>query len=316
MTSLSSSWHAIEASIVDTASKVLGHNKSTISLFSRYIDDLGADSLDIVELVMEFEERLSIEINDDEVSDVQTVGESINYYFERYRRSETNRFGIVSECIALTADALGRLSTTVLASDGSWTESGPAQSLPLGVYLNLKTKWLESIDTLDKMINRDDLSENDLQRFFESNPQFMVGDQYANIVPQAILEPDHRRVNWRLDFMLSPVNQNEFAKIVELKMPDAKVIKREQSGHYNFYSEFNRSINQLKDYGRAFDSESTRQRFRERYGLEIFAPKLQLVIGRRWDVENVHTMLLKQKVEDVEIVDWDSLIDKIKTKIS
>ena len=44
-----------------------------------FIDDLGADSLDIVELVMAFEEEFNIEIPDDAAESIQTVGDAITY---------------------------------------------------------------------------------------------------------------------------------------------------------------------------------------------------------------------------------------------
>jgi acyl carrier protein len=44
-----------------------------------FVDDLGADSLDIVELVMAFEEEFNIEIPDDAAEKIQTVGDAISY---------------------------------------------------------------------------------------------------------------------------------------------------------------------------------------------------------------------------------------------
>ena len=48
-----------------------------------FIDDLGADSLDIVELVMAFEEEFDIEIPDDAAETIQTVGDAIKYIEEK-----------------------------------------------------------------------------------------------------------------------------------------------------------------------------------------------------------------------------------------
>ncbi len=44
-----------------------------------FVEDLGADSLDTVELIMEFEDEFGVEIPDEDAEKVQTVGESINY---------------------------------------------------------------------------------------------------------------------------------------------------------------------------------------------------------------------------------------------
>ncbi len=48
-----------------------------------FIDDLGADSLDIVELVMAFEEDFEVEIPDDAAETIQTVGDAINFITEQ-----------------------------------------------------------------------------------------------------------------------------------------------------------------------------------------------------------------------------------------
>jgi len=50
-----------------------------ITLEAKFIDDLGADSLDTVELIMQFEEEFSIEIPDDEAEGLLSVGQAVDY---------------------------------------------------------------------------------------------------------------------------------------------------------------------------------------------------------------------------------------------
>ena len=57
----------------------LGIEESKITPDSKFIDDLGADSLDTVELVMAFEEEFGIEIPDDAAESIQTVGDAVNF---------------------------------------------------------------------------------------------------------------------------------------------------------------------------------------------------------------------------------------------
>jgi acyl carrier protein len=57
----------------------LGVDEAKVSEGASFIDDLGADSLDTVELVMAFEEEFSIEIPDDAAEKIQTVGDAINF---------------------------------------------------------------------------------------------------------------------------------------------------------------------------------------------------------------------------------------------
>ena len=57
----------------------LGIEESKISLDSKFIDDLGADSLDTVELVMAFEEQFGIEIPDDAAETILTIQNAIDF---------------------------------------------------------------------------------------------------------------------------------------------------------------------------------------------------------------------------------------------
>ena len=51
-----------------------------------FVNDLGADSLDVVELVMEFEEEFSIDIPDEDAEKIQTVGDAIKYVEEHIKQ--------------------------------------------------------------------------------------------------------------------------------------------------------------------------------------------------------------------------------------
>ena len=57
----------------------LGVDENDVHLNARFVDDLGADSLDVVELVLRFEEEFSIEIPDDEAEKLVTVGAAVDY---------------------------------------------------------------------------------------------------------------------------------------------------------------------------------------------------------------------------------------------
>ena len=57
----------------------LGIDESKVTPDSKFIDDLGADSLDTVELVMAFEEKFGIEIPDDAAETILTVNDAINF---------------------------------------------------------------------------------------------------------------------------------------------------------------------------------------------------------------------------------------------
>lgn len=60
----------------------LGIDEKDVKMESAFIEDLGADSLDIVELIMAMESEFDMEIEDDEVEDISTVEDVVNYIKE------------------------------------------------------------------------------------------------------------------------------------------------------------------------------------------------------------------------------------------
>lgn len=76
---------AIEKKVIDIISEQMGTDKSEINRETSFINDLNADSLDTVELVMEFEDEFSMSIPDEEAEKIQTVGAAIDYIFNAAR---------------------------------------------------------------------------------------------------------------------------------------------------------------------------------------------------------------------------------------
>jgi acyl carrier protein len=69
----------IEAKVKEIIVEQLGVDEAQVNPEASFIDDLGADSLDTVELVMAFEEKFDIEIPDDDAEKMRTVGDAIEY---------------------------------------------------------------------------------------------------------------------------------------------------------------------------------------------------------------------------------------------
>lgn len=61
----------------------LGVEEDEVTAEASFVDDLGADSLDIVELVMAFEEEFDLEIPDEDAEKIQTVGNAVDYIKQR-----------------------------------------------------------------------------------------------------------------------------------------------------------------------------------------------------------------------------------------
>ena len=70
---------SVEERVINIVAEQLGVDKDKIKLESNFVNDLGADSLDTVELVMELEEEFDINIADDAAEKIQTVGEAIEH---------------------------------------------------------------------------------------------------------------------------------------------------------------------------------------------------------------------------------------------
>ena len=75
----------IEAKVIDIVAEQMGVDKSELSRDTNFMNDLNADSLDTVELVMEFEDEFDTSIPDENAEKIQTVGEAIDYIKENLK---------------------------------------------------------------------------------------------------------------------------------------------------------------------------------------------------------------------------------------
>ncbi len=73
----------MSASVLDRVKKVtceeLGVSETEVTEAASFVDDLGADSLDLVELVMAFEEEFGVDVPDDDAAGLKTVGDAVGY---------------------------------------------------------------------------------------------------------------------------------------------------------------------------------------------------------------------------------------------
>lgn len=73
---------SVEERVIEIVAEQLGADKEKIGRDTSFVNDLGADSLDTVELVMELEEEFDINIPDDAAEKIQTVGQAIDFIDE------------------------------------------------------------------------------------------------------------------------------------------------------------------------------------------------------------------------------------------
>ena len=69
----------IQEKVIEIVSEQMGVDKAEVTPETSFINDLNADSLDTVELVMEFEDEFDMSIPDEEAEKIQTVGAAIDY---------------------------------------------------------------------------------------------------------------------------------------------------------------------------------------------------------------------------------------------
>lgn len=76
----------IEQKVIEIVSEQLGVDQSKVTRDTDFINDLNADSLDTVELVMEFEDAFELSIPDEEAEKIRTVGQAIDYIKEHSKK--------------------------------------------------------------------------------------------------------------------------------------------------------------------------------------------------------------------------------------
>ena len=74
---------SVEDKVTGIVSEQLSIPREEVSRESSFVDDLKADSLDVVELVMEFEDEFDVTIPDDDYEKIRTVGDAVDYIEER-----------------------------------------------------------------------------------------------------------------------------------------------------------------------------------------------------------------------------------------
>lgn len=70
---------SLEKDVIDIVVEQLGVDAADVSLEKSFIEDLNADSLDLTELIMTFEERFGFEISEEEAEKLKTVGDVVEY---------------------------------------------------------------------------------------------------------------------------------------------------------------------------------------------------------------------------------------------
>ena len=316
------SWASMEDEVLLIVADQFGLPKDQVTPITRWVEDLDGDVLDFIETVAKLEEAFGVKIPDRYVPELQlfnfnmphspTIAELLQYVAEQIPYSLAQ--AVEQAAVMFRLDRNGDVRAAVRMAEGTWTFAGSASELASAVYLAGSHRWRSVLVELEDLINDRFTTEQELQEFLLEHNELLRGDEYDQVISQAcIVRSDAGAPEmWRADFVLAPFDQERFCRIIELKRPVLPILRTPRHGHPQFYKRLWEGITQLKDYGAAFDDESVRRRFRQQYDIDVFKPELQLIAGRSWDLNLHQGMKELQRRYQVEVVDWDSYLRKLR----
>ncbi|KKW92516.1 DUF7674 family protein [Sphingobium chungbukense] len=173
-----------------------------------------------------------------------------------------------------------------------------------------------AINEFEELINSPLAKERDLQRFFETYPDFLIRDEYKAAHPHMVLStPGHGDLI--PDFVLEPHDQGGFCDLLELKRPQHKITSY-MKNRPDFTATVHRAKAQLRTYEAYFEEEGNRTRIAQRYGLNLYRPRMILVIGQKQHIDPRISALEYRRMEmetpQLVIRTYDQLLDRMRSR--
>lgn len=305
------SWPEIERMAREVVAEQLGVDVAEVRLDSHFVDDLGADSLDTVELGFALGDRFGIQIPEEVLAASMSLAEGLRLIASAL--PPDSRASVESSVLSFTLRPDGRIEVSLQREDGSWTFADGHVLLPSMLCLFTVSRWGAVLRELEGLVNDPKTREEDLQRFLETYPELIAGDEYDQVIPQATIAREDGG-HWHTDFVLAPFDQANFCKVLELKLPTVALTNVPRRSHVTFSAKVWSAICQLRDYARAFEAPVVRERFKKKYGLDVYRPDLHLLAGRSWDLQWLDSIRTLRKSSEVKIEDWDSLLKRLKRR--
>jgi hypothetical protein len=179
-----------------------------------------------------------------------------------------------------------------------------------GLLTHLKEKFglftPDEIAELEDLLRNPKASEKDFQKFFEAHPHFFRRWDYREVYSQVYLT---RQDQGPLvpDFILTNPELQE-ATIVELKLPKPKLIRR-QENRDRFADAVMGTRSQLLEYRDWFEDKGNRKKLIGKVNMEIFRPRLAVVIGRSADFRCAFDrQKLAARTSDIDVVTYDDVV--------
>jgi hypothetical protein len=161
----------------------------------------------------------------------------------------------------------------------------------------------------ERLINDPSTPESALQEFFESHPEFLLGDEYDALYPQVVFPTGIDGSPFRPDFILRPVAGVSYEPaLVELKLATQPLVKRTR-GHVGLYAGVHDAVAQLRSYARTFEESEHREWFNRELGFDAYRPTLALVAGRAGSLPDRRSAAIaRERAQPVELRTYDDLL--------
>lgn len=156
---------------------------------------------------------------------------------------------------------------------------------------------------LEELVNDPRAREAQFQRFFEEHPHLFRVFDHRDVFPHVYLTREEEGPLIP-DFLLVNPEAHR-ATVVDLKLPGARVITS-RSNRERFASAVEEARAQLLEYRDWFEDGHNRQRLKDRLGMEVFRPRIGVVIGTNREFRDaVHRQKLASRYPDLEVVTYD-----------
>ena len=174
---------------------------------------------------------------------------------------------------------------------------------------------MEALSHLEALINRGS-NENEFQRFFEGHPEFLLalgGGQYVQLHPQVVIERDDGSLI--PDFFLEKLN-DKFADICDLKLATQRLAANKHN-RPGFRAAVHEAIAQLDFYRNWFEDRANREAFYRKTGLQVYRPRVIVIIGRRRDFYSEVDRIRREGLlpSHVELITYDDVLSRAQTYI-
>jgi hypothetical protein len=215
--------------------------------------------------------------------------------------------------LALLGDKINLVSLT---PDGTYKFIDEAQNLHSIVYV-ISSEILAlhaAVEELESLVNNPKTKEQDLQEFFEHNPEFILNDEYRKAHPHIVLSKDDGECLIP-DFVLEPLDQNSLSDLLDLKLPSAQIFVLKKS-RMRFSAAVLEACAQLREYRHYFYEKKNQEAVYEKYGLRAYEPRMFVIIGRRGNINPIDVRKMEADMpKDVYLRTYDDVIARMKARI-